>query len=304
MRKRFPIKTLHVIILILFSFIELPAQSQADLYNISQKNNQIQNTILDVVPNVYFSFGQPVRLVRQQDRTPKKVFVLGVYGSAVHAKWYSPDGRVISNALAVASEPEIFWNGKNASEIIASISIPPTIGYLLPADEEYNGPSGRTLDELYLRPLGLSRADAWLCDLVPHSFMNPDQEWIIRTYYSPLCDKYSLPIASVPEKPVELIDAHRRNEIIAELEESLAEIIILLGDDPIKWFLSFVSDCHNTRLVEFGMKTYGLHHPVTINGKMYKVIPLVHVRQAGGLGRHSDSWREIHKNWVKRISRH
>jgi hypothetical protein len=34
-----------------------------------------------------FPFGQLVQDVVQTDRTPKKVFVLGVYASAVHARW-------------------------------------------------------------------------------------------------------------------------------------------------------------------------------------------------------------------------
>ena len=35
----------------------------------------------------YYPFGEELKQVVQQDRTPKKVFVLGVYASAVHAKW-------------------------------------------------------------------------------------------------------------------------------------------------------------------------------------------------------------------------
>jgi hypothetical protein len=35
----------------------------------------------------YFPFGETVRPLVQQDRSPKKVFVLGVYASAVHARW-------------------------------------------------------------------------------------------------------------------------------------------------------------------------------------------------------------------------
>ena len=35
----------------------------------------------------YFPFGEELKPLRQQDRTPKKVFVLGVYASAVHARW-------------------------------------------------------------------------------------------------------------------------------------------------------------------------------------------------------------------------
>ena len=262
----------------------------------------MQNNTSETIPDTYFPFGQPLRLVRQSDRSPKRVFVLGVYASAVHARWYPPEGRPVE-ALAVASEPEIFWNGENAAEIISQISIPPEAGYLLPADEKYNGPSGRTLDKLYLAPLGLSQSDVWLCDLVPHSFMNPNQRTVIETLYIPLCEQHNLPRASIPEKPVNLIDERRRNEILAELEESQAETIILLGDDPIYWFLSFVSDCKKTHLAEFGIVTYGSPVSVNISGKTYTVIPLAHVRQGGALGQHSDFWEQRHNNWVESMNR-
>src|SRR5687767_9922054 len=116
-----------------------------------------------------FPFGQPLHPVEQTDRTPKRVFVLGVYASAVHARWIGADGREIVKALAVASEPYIFWRGDGAGDIIRQIEVPPAVGRLLPADAQFNGPSGIALDEHILRPLGLERSDAWLCDLVPHS---------------------------------------------------------------------------------------------------------------------------------------
>ena len=58
-----------------------------------------------------FPFGQELHPLVQEDRSPKKVFVLGVYASAVHARW-KKDGQIICQALAVASEPCIFWDGK------------------------------------------------------------------------------------------------------------------------------------------------------------------------------------------------
>ncbi len=69
----------------------------------------------------YFPFGQKLKKVEQKDRSPKKVFVLGVYASAVHARWVDKNGKQKVSALAVASEPEIFWTGKNAEEIISRI---------------------------------------------------------------------------------------------------------------------------------------------------------------------------------------
>jgi len=62
--------------------------------------------------NYSFPFGQPLVPVKQQDRSPKKVFILGVYASAVHAKWRNEIGNVLVQALAVASEPYIFWRGR------------------------------------------------------------------------------------------------------------------------------------------------------------------------------------------------
>ena len=41
----------------------------------------------------YFPFGETVKRLLQEDRTPKKVFVLGVYASAVHARWKKPGQR-------------------------------------------------------------------------------------------------------------------------------------------------------------------------------------------------------------------
>ena len=119
-----------------------------------------------------FAFGKPVRKVEQKDRTSKKAFVLGVYASAVHAKWVSADGLYSIKALAVDSEPEIFWKGNNADEIISGIDIPPEAGKLIAAKDIYNGPSGEALDNEILKPIDLNRKDVWLSDLVPYSLRN------------------------------------------------------------------------------------------------------------------------------------
>ena len=62
-----------------------------------------------------FPFGQPIHSVSQKDRSEKDVFVLGVYASAVHARWDPPARMRGIRAVAVASEPEIFWRGENVS---------------------------------------------------------------------------------------------------------------------------------------------------------------------------------------------
>ena len=98
----------------------------------------------------------------------------------MHARWPSPEGTLIAQAVAIASEPEIFWTGEGADQIVARIDVPTGAGTLVPASVNLNGPSGKALDKHFLCPLGLKRDDTWLCDLVPHSRMNRDQESIVN----------------------------------------------------------------------------------------------------------------------------
>ncbi len=245
-----------------------------------------------------FPFGQPVQPVIQQDRSPKAIFVLGVYASAVHARWINQEGKELVKALAVASEPYIFWKGDGAEKIIRQIPIHPQYGCLEPANSTFNGPSGIALDNLILEPAGYSRTQAWLCDLVPYSCANKAQQRAIEKHYWNL---EGLPKPSVPELPRCLADDQRRKEILAELFESQAETLILLGDQPIYWFLSFF-DSRWKRLADYGRQknTYGQLHLTHLKGKAIQVLPLAHPRQIAKLGRSSQEWYDLHKQWIIR----
>lgn len=252
--------------------------------------------------NYCFPFGQILRPVVQVDRNPKKVFVLGVYASAVHARWIDNEGNQLVAALAVASEPEIFWRGHDAQHQIDKITIPDGAGKLVLPGFNLNGPSGNALDELYLKPLGLNRKDAWLCDIIPETRLNPHQKNAINKFYKPLKKKYNLPKVTVPEfRQGELNSEIRRQAIMKELHLSQSDTLILLGDMPIKWFLNYFSDKKFESLASFGetSETYGLEHDLKLSGKTFRVIPLCHPRQAKRLGASSIKWHELHKHWLK-----
>lgn len=251
-----------------------------------------------------FPFGQALRKVAQKDKTPKKTFVLGVYASAVHARWVDTNGKQKVAAMAVASEPDIFWRGENAEQIIAKIKIPEQLGQLLvPRDQRLNGPSGRALDRLFLEPLGLDRSSTWLCDLLPESRVNEKQRRALNKHYSKeMIHEFGLPQATIPDfDKAELNSRWRREEILEELEASQAETLLLLGDLPIYWFLRF-HDKRFSRLAQFGESdlTYGSVHEISINNKTYKVIPLCHPRQADRLGTSTDKWGNLHEEWMKK----
>jgi hypothetical protein len=224
--------------------------------------------------------------------------VLGVYASAVHARWLGRDGKERVKALAVASEPTIFWDGSGASELIRNIALPAAAGRLEAAEPKFNGPSGRSLDEDFLAPLRVGRSDAWLCDLVPYSCSNDGQREAVLREYDPMKETWGLAPVSTPIVPSSFADDTRRGEVLGELEEAQPEVIVLLGDKPIRHWLAAYAPRWR-RLSDFGKtpNTYGRLHPMTINQKSYMVLPLAHPRQVGALGKHSAKWHELHRSW-------
>ncbi|MES2644269.1 MAG: uracil-DNA glycosylase family protein [Myxococcota bacterium] len=250
-----------------------------------------------------FPFGRPVIPVLQADRAPKRVFVLGVYASAVHAQWRGPDERVRVRALAVASEPSIFWRGEDVARIVAEIEVPARFGRLEPAAPQFNGPSGVALDDCFLEPLGLARADAWLCDLVPYSCVNPAQGAALAREYLPLVAD-GLPAPTVGPVPSVLATAERRAEILTEIEASGADVVVLLGDQPLRWFLRELDGERRARLAAFGAtpSSYGRLHRVRIGTRDRLVLPVAHPRQVARLGSHSKEWFALHDTWRRDVA--
>ena len=86
-------------------------------------------------------------------------------------------------------------------------------------------------DTKFLLPLGLAREDVWLCDIIPYTRINPGQKAALRKSYNPLIERYYLPECTIPEFQKKVLDDElRRSEILSELNQSLASVIILLGD--------------------------------------------------------------------------
>ena len=247
-------------------------------------------------------FGMAITPVHKTDTSPKPVFVLGVYASAVHARWIDGDGRTIINALAVASEPEIFWRGDGAEELIERIPVPPGAGRLVPAGVNLNGPSGLTLDSMFLEPLGITRRDAWLCDLLPESRCNPSQRAAINREYDTRRETLDLSAYDFPAVPRILASPVRRLEIQGEILAASPEVLLTLGDQPLKWFARHYG-AHAT-LGQYGETsgTYGRLHDLEIEGQSLKLLPLVHPRQAGQLGSHSAKWTQLHAHWVTDVA--
>lgn len=89
---------------------------------------------------------------------------------------------------------------------------------------------------------------------------------------------YKVPKCTIPEyNAKELGSESRRKAILKELESSGSKILILLGDLPFEYFLSYYSGEKKLHLANYGLEIgdYGKPNPTTINGKKYQAIPLV-----------------------------
>jgi hypothetical protein len=117
-----------------------------------------------------------------------------------------------------------------------------------------------------------------------------------------LVEEYELNPVTIPIRPSTFCDAKRSVEITEELDESQAELLVLLGDIPIAQYLKKVADIPYSTLGEY-VDIYGYGNPseVLINGKSLKVLPLAHPRQIGALGAHSEKWFNIHREWEESL---
>lgn len=223
---------------------------------------------------------------------------MGVYASAVHAAWYGPEGRQLCQALAVAPEPWSFWDGEDAEERVSLLGarMPAGAGKLVPARAKFNGSSGRTLQKLYLDPLGSPHA--WLTDLHPVYYPSPANAAAIKERYQPRVSTLGLPPASLPARPGQVSPSRERlDELEQEFLQSGARFVLTLGNEPIPALF----DGPPARLTR---ENYGQPLERRILGKYpVKALHLVHPRQAGRLGQSSGGWEKTHARWVEQIAR-
>ena len=209
--------------------------------------------------------------------------------------------NIPNNVLECLYNAKAKENSDLGKEVIDRIAIPAELGYLEPAGKQLNGPSAKVLDDSILAPLGYDRKSAWLCDCLPETRINSSQAKVIKERYEPLMEQYGLNPVTIPNRPTAFCDQKRAEEITAELMESKAELLILLGDIPLAQYLKKVTDVPYSTLGEYvDLHGYGKATNVVICGKTIKVLPLAHPRQIGALGAHSEKWFKAHREWEKK----
>jgi hypothetical protein len=105
--------------------------------------------------------------------------------------------------------------------------------------------------------------------------------------------------------PIALTNETRRKVIWDEIQQSGARTLILLGDKPIQWFLTYFNPSWK-RLGDFlrDGQPYGKLWTINIMDKQMEVLPLAHPRQIAKLGQSSSVWYEHHQIWINQLDNH
>lgn len=246
-----------------------------------------------------FPFGKNVLKVSQTDRAPKPVFILGVYGSAVFAQFKALNAEMSIRYLPIDNEPQIFWDGdkETVNKIISEINIPKTVGKLTPELGTVNGKIGKAFDKYYLHPLKLKRDQIWICNLIPYFVLNKNERKSVRNY-NDIHHEFNLPKADIPSKKERwhYLTKKRFREIIEEIFLSRAELIITLGQQPLKWFLQEYNRGIGNLL---NVQDYGHVTKIQIESVKLNFIPLFHPRQLLKEKNIDSRVGLLHFDWIK-----
>lgn len=250
-----------------------------------------------------FPFGGSLGDVSRVPDGPASTFVLGAYPSALHAHWRPPSrskARGIA-ALAVADEPEPFWDGVDAAarleEWKTAVGFDEAIhGWVGPAPA--NGDSGRALDAHYLEPLGVDRSDCWLTDCLTTYRLSEDGAKAIKGRFTVWSASVGLAEVHLPRHPseaaivAETLRDHR-DRILEEFEAVQPDRVITLGNAALRVVKAVLgADQLPERL---DPAAYGRPVPVELLGAEVEFLPLAHP----GAVRKMAKWRDAHGRWER-----
>lgn len=268
-----------------------------------------------------FPFGRPnePRDLTWRGTGSPRLLVVGVYPSALHVRWQAPKfattppgglGRVA--AMAVDVEPEVFWRGEGAGDLVEAWKR--QVGFV-EGDEpgcdgharaHGNGPSGRRVDG-YLDALAISSTETAYLDVYPVFVVHQgsgSQGHAVRRDYEAIIGSLGpsgRPTSTLPTRP----SATELPKLAAErfgawLKDSIAalrpQLIVTLGAeswDSLALVPGIVLN-HQAGSLAATKGAYGAPGELRLEGTSTPWVPLVH---PGLLGKNAE-WTERHREWA------
>lgn len=250
-----------------------------------------------------FPFGVPVSRCAPSASSPRRVFVLGAYPSALHVAWLPPKPFERVRALPVADEPEPFWTGTDEALRIAAWR--ERVGFrdawgAIATCRRLNGSSGVWVEERVLRPLGVSREECWITDCLATYRTSTDVAKRLDDTYHPFAAAHGAPVASLSLHPSERqivreALAVERERLTAELELATPELVVTLGNAALRVLRALVLDADGIQRLAADDR-YGTARRVRVMGRTASWVPLAHPAAPR-------AYQLAHAAWVERRER-
>ncbi len=246
-----------------------------------------------------FLFGQPVLPAKPVADGPRRLFVLGAYPSALHVRWFGPNGNCLIQAVAVDNEPEPFWTGSDESDLIErwleNVSFSGEWGRVEPC-EELNGSSGDWVQANVLDALKVARDEAWITDCLDTYFeSDAAAQRLDSDAIASLVRNLAIPARCHAPHPseseiVRFAKGGHRDRLLAELEVARPECVVTLGNAALRVFRdrAGLADATIRKLSADG---YGAPVPAEVRGRRVRWLPLAHPAAPA-------IYQTAHKQWV------
>jgi len=252
-----------------------------------------------------FVFGRPVVPAKPVADGERTLFVLGAYPSALHVKWRLPHDLGLIRAIAVDNEPEPFWNGDQEEAHFCSwkeaVSLQPAWGEVEMCPQ-FNGPSGKWVEQHILGPLGTKREDSWITDCLDTYYESEgaadrldEAELVAAMKNLGIPERRHDPHPSEDDIVKMALECHQPR-LKAELDVANPQIVVTLGNAALRVFAALV-DGGRIRIKKLDAEDgYGDAIDVAVLGRDLKWVPLAHPAAP-------EAYKKAHAKWELAVRR-
>lgn len=245
-----------------------------------------------------YPFGQPVTPRPPSASGPRRFFVIGAYPSALHVEWIPPSPFKRIQAIPVDDEPTPFWTGHDQEDRVArwreAVGFKASWGSVR-ANAKFNGPSGQTVAEKILTPVGITNDTVWITDVLDTYRASVGVAGRIVDTYTPWATSSRVAASKLPPHPSEneiVTEGLRdhRERLLRELGTARPEVVITLGNAALRVLRELVGDDGPKKLA---LEGYGAERSIRLAGGAARWFPLAHPAAP-------PAYMAAHEGWLSR----
>jgi hypothetical protein len=204
------------------------------------------------------------------------------------------------SAIAVDNEPKPFWTGDDEEYQIrdwcSKVAFRPAWGKVAKCGV-LNGSSGRWLDENVLKPLGVSRSEAWITDCLDTYFESAKlsslsaspavRNAIARASITPARHRPELSANEIVREAL----AYHIDRLREEFHTARPDLVVTLGNAAFRVMDALAGGKLNLQNLSLDIQSYGQPLRARIGDKSVDWIPLAHPKSPL-------PYRRTHAAWV------